>query len=40
MLVERAYRIYLHGCDLRNLGRVLRRRLNRRSSTRYVEASS
>ena len=29
MLVERAYRIYLHGCDLRNLGRVLKRRLNR-----------
>ena len=29
MLVERAYRIYLHGCDLRNLGRVLKRQLNK-----------
>ena len=29
MLVKRAYRIYLHGCGLRKLGPVLRRRLNR-----------
>lgn len=29
MLVERAYRIYLRGCDLRNLGRVLKRQLNK-----------
>ena len=29
ILVERAYRIYLNGCGLRNLGRVLKSRLNK-----------
>ena len=29
MLVKRAYHIYLHGCGLRRLGPVLKRRLNK-----------